>query len=1496
MGSSLSKSKKKSRQSAAGKKKKRTDATDTIPQPSSDNSLPQNPRHWSSQTQQQQQQLQHRSQQQQQQVADYNPQSQDQDYDSSIDQSKVEGAKKSARNSGGNTQHGNISQPRTSSSHGRSSFSVLRGRKSGQHQREGEGSQPIMHISSPIVNPINTTDYVNGLLSNEQVQPLRQHGQRLPENNIEQQRITSGAYKAPVPSLPYNIQPSSLPPPPQMATPPLPGSESPSFSSPPGSNPTTLQGPQRLWRESLRNAAAAEGRNSDSRSSMSSSVYTSSTGMSYKKNKPISGSTFATTLSLSPSNASQASIGAYRQHSNKSSTVHPENTQEPRLSHQHYQPQQDYQESADDASTVTLPGSRYMGRDGSIISAEDDSTLNHSSMPSKSASEVALMGSVLNVAATASGSPSLMGVNTQNERYDNQFPSSRQSGPITQPQKSQQKGLFHMDSPSITGEYESRGTNKTLTTSSTRESVSSINTANYQWMDEQTNSSDIRDVINRESVMMLFHSPTAPEFGSSPKNSSAGALDGITPEQQSQQIQEHQAQQHALLKCFFKGNYHAPLSQQELGSILDVGCGTGLWMKDMALEFPLTEIHGVDINVPSRRRRSKATPSTPTSPIEHHSSPLTDGSLNAPGAVSGAPDSLESMPSNCFFHKADIAMGLPFADSTFDYCHVRLVLWGYRLNCFPDLLNELIRVTKKSGWIEFVDMDPCILKATDAGECINEWIKTGLIHSNMDPDLVKTLPKFLKEFCDATIDAAKSDSSLSGQAINSTTLIQPTQAYGLENLQVSKTSLPFGSWGGQIGELWQQTYISFLKGLEPMMVDATLSGLVMDQYHRQCQLEMQQIVEANANNTSNRLSGGNDQLMERITSFDQRLCTHKAWYHLIQRLLNDATVSYPNMPSSSPSSIKEMRSYNNLYVAYAQKVDIIDLKQQLLLRQLEQEILSPNPSMASSSTFSTVAAGTFGSVNSRQPYNQKSVQKQEQPQSEIYENLDQNKRLASTLRGKISSSNLHQCYVSTSSSNDEANFRAVEYKKEGEDGRNNLSKSRSRNRYGFVAPLTRDALESFNKTNSDQEEEVHIMSTSSALPTPASVAALSIRSNSRNSNRNDTICSPGGVAAMLPSVRTPSSVTNASGFHSPRVAVNGPRRFDTTQNGLSSPQPEVQTEQADSQDEDIRNSFEADYFNQGLMYRPSAYHQQQYKHHQQQMNTLKKNPSLLSKVLVNVAAVGVAADSAGHARQTNEETNVPEYQQKLVDTHVDAAVSFSNPTLEANAAETFDERYESKAEDPQRAPEVKNDDVESDILIAVDEDDGDEFEDEDEFGVPRSSQSLEATIGMVPEHSASVRKGLVPIKSSRAIIEASHNSHDMIEHSGYTPTELDKQVVGGEETIDIINQVSHGNTGYGSHDSISDESQFQMLPVGEEEEEEEEEDEIVEEEEVFVMMAPVEHRYTTVESEHLAFGSSATEESNQFAPKQLGEFEDGQGSEQEHDHDQQHQYARGARG
>ncbi|KAF8938762.1 hypothetical protein BGZ58_000212 [Dissophora ornata] len=1430
MGSSISKSKKKSRQSTSSTqtpkriRKKNSAILPGKPRVTSEIPLPQNPPQWSTSA--------NYIQDTEDQNNLYNPTTTNNYGGPDLYQGQGKGKapadnQRSARNSGNNIpQNSNVSQPRTSTSYGRPSFSLLRGRKSGQHQREGDDPQPALSISMPIIEPVVSAgnnsyskDYTFGSPSMEQLprvygpkpaletSQLDQHQQNA---YLEFRRTTSGAYRAPAPLPPIITQATSLPPPPKISTPPLPSTDAPSFLPSPGSISSPVQEPQRLWRESLRNAAAAEGRNHEiglTRTSSNNSFtsQSSSTNSSAERGyrKPTSGSNFAaTTFSPSSSSAPQMSYGMARQRPNRTNVIHPEGPGETRLSQQQQQRHQAQQqhESSENASILSLPGSRYMGQDRILGSGDDDSA-----QVSRNASEVSLMGSVFSTAGTGANTPSLVGVNIPNDRYDNQFSSPRQSMSGTQLQPTQH--WSQTGSPTSTGEHgqwpdsarRSRALSNTYrtATSSARESISSVSTANYQWMDEQTEDSSIQDVINRDSVRMLFHSPTVSEFGSSIKNYSVGTFAGPNEEHQSQQLLEQQAQQHALLKYFFKGNYNAPLNKQDLGSILD-----GLWMKDMALEFPLTEIHGVDLNVPTRPRRTRtrrtrtaitrsksASPTSTTfsgdkkaeqhSSLQSNSSSGTSNPSVSSAGTSVTPPMLDSMPSNCFFHKTDITTSLPFADNTFDYCHVRLVLWGYRLNCFPDLLNELIRVTKKGGWIEFVDMDPCILKATETGTCINEWIKTGLIHSNMDPDLVKTLPRFLKEFCDDTTDAALPNSPLTGQCKSRGSLVFPSQPYGLENLKVTKISLPFGPWGGKVGELWQQTFTAILKGLEPMMVDATRSGLVMDQYHRQCMLEMQQLADAaNASSSSGRRSveGGREQL----TSFDQRLCTHKAWYHLINQLVRDASLSTLSTGQSthSPSSIKDMRSYNNFYIAYAQKADLVELKQQLLFQQLERDVLSPNPKIASSSMFSLASTSTFGTQSRQQQLQSTSPSPcpsplQGQIQSpvrgeiqspklyqasgvELSGNPEQTRRLASTLRERLSSPNLHHRYVSgaTVSSEDGNNNDS---KAEGDDDKGDSYNSRSRNPYGLIASLTQDALETFNKNNSEQPKlggpVARSASSSAVPPTPASIAALSIRSNSRNSNRNNSVS--GVVTTGTPLVRTPGSVRSASGLSSPLMAANVLRGQGSVPSGLGSPQP---------------GSFESDYFNSVPIQYPSAYHEQQYNHRQQPMNIVERKPSLLSRVHVpenDAAAMASAAAVAGataaiatgaavaarlgHSEEAkgrdNGEEGAAEWESDVEETTRSSGFIDGvplSPTLEPvhfakeSAIEGLElDPEDFTTEDPQVTADTdsKDDDTkESDMLMCLQEDNEDDFEDEMNTLATTTAPDPKGVVGMVPEH------------------------------------------------------------------------------------------------------------------------------------------------------------------
>src|SRR5260370_19828985 len=124
--------------------------------------------------------------------------------------------------------------------------------------------------------------------------------------------------------------------------------------------------------------------------------------------------------------------------------------------------------------------------------------------------------------------------------------------------------------------------------------------------------------------------------------------------------------QHYLIRQAIAGNYLAPLSQPE--AILDIACGTGRWMHEMAIQFPRAKTTGIDIT------------------------PLPN-------------DELKSFPQNCSFQQCDILKGLPFAAQTFDFTHQRFLIFALPFSQWPFVIQEQLRVTRSGGWIELIDPD-----------------------------------------------------------------------------------------------------------------------------------------------------------------------------------------------------------------------------------------------------------------------------------------------------------------------------------------------------------------------------------------------------------------------------------------------------------------------------------------------------------------------------------------------------------------------------------------------------------------------------------------------------------------------------------------------------------------------------------------------------------------------------------------------------------------------
>ncbi|KAI8875070.1 S-adenosyl-L-methionine-dependent methyltransferase [Backusella circina FSU 941] len=114
-----------------------------------------------------------------------------------------------------------------------------------------------------------------------------------------------------------------------------------------------------------------------------------------------------------------------------------------------------------------------------------------------------------------------------------------------------------------------------------------------------------------------------------------------------------------------------PTPKQDItpARVLDTACGSGVWVLEMATEFPNAQFYGVDMV------------------------PLYPNDIKPP---------------NSSFQQVDVLEGLPFPDEYFDYVHMRLVY-----NCFSNsnikfVIGEICRVLKPGGYIEMRDLDPVI--------------------------------------------------------------------------------------------------------------------------------------------------------------------------------------------------------------------------------------------------------------------------------------------------------------------------------------------------------------------------------------------------------------------------------------------------------------------------------------------------------------------------------------------------------------------------------------------------------------------------------------------------------------------------------------------------------------------------------------------------------------------------------------------------------------------
>ncbi|KAF9579980.1 hypothetical protein BGW38_003544 [Lunasporangiospora selenospora] len=164
--------------------------------------------------------------------------------------------------------------------------------------------------------------------------------------------------------------------------------------------------------------------------------------------------------------------------------------------------------------------------------------------------------------------------------------------------------------------------------------------------------------------------------------------------------------QHYVIRHTFGGNTRAKFDSKIHKDVLDVGCGPGTWILEMATEHTETNFTGIDISAV-----------WPT----------------------------EIRPRNCRFHVVNAAQGLPFEDNTFDFVYQRFMIMSYQAKDWPFVLQELIRVTKPGGIIELTEMP--IVSNANGPELTRmmEILERGCQERGMDTKVAKKLDALLKE-------------------------------------------------------------------------------------------------------------------------------------------------------------------------------------------------------------------------------------------------------------------------------------------------------------------------------------------------------------------------------------------------------------------------------------------------------------------------------------------------------------------------------------------------------------------------------------------------------------------------------------------------------------------------------------------------------------------------------------------------------------------------------